>query len=153
MINTEKLLSLLDEDKKNLFAMDVITTANIFLQWDEERLAGEINCGGFPARIVYKLGETNSKLCEALDEVEEQQGDIEKLRVKEREMADKLLGSEEERLEYLRNNWPAYWRARHKLARGLKLEADELTIVEDILDDFGKPMPFDQIGTQDNVRD
>ncbi len=121
MLNEEKLLGLLDEDKKNLFCMDVINAASIFIgaYENEEKLAEMINSGEFLPRIVNTLGETNSRLCKAYD--------------KEEEMADKLLGSEEERLEYLRSFQPSSWIISHKLARGIRLSDTELNLTKNAL--------------------
>ena len=124
MLNEEKLLGLLDEDKKNLFCMDVINAASIFIgaYEDERKLADLINSGEFLPRIVNTLGETNSKLCKEYD--------------LEDVMADKLLGSEEERLEYLSSIKPFSWIVSHKLTRGMKLTDDELKFVKTALENF-----------------
>ena len=126
MLNEERLKSLLDEDKKNLFAMDVINAASIFLHAyeNEEKLAEMINSGEFVPNIVGILGETNSRLC--------------KMYAKEDELADKLRGSEEERLEYLRTLETDYWIIIHKLARGVRLTNAELGLVEVALKRYEK---------------
>ena len=134
-LDEEKLKSLLNEDKKNLFAMDTIETANIFLHWDEERLAEEINSGSFLPRIVYELGETNSELCKTDRELRDMSCKVD-------EMADIMLDSEEERLKYLRFLKPLDWMVSRKLDRGMKLTDEEAKFVKGILASVFCKKPF-----------
>ena len=153
-LDEEKLKSLLNEDKKNLFDMDTINAANVGLGWNEERLAVEINCGTFPQYIACRLAENTVELHNARNEVEKLQSVIEKLRAQEEEMTDLLLAPEAERIEYLCYHSTPYCIIRSKLARGLKLTAFELKYFrEQLTFSTAGELPFDQIETQGNLRD
>lgn len=120
-IDKNKLWNLLDANKKHLLYLGSIDEACSFINpsGDEEKLAKIINSGEFLSRLVDFIDDVSSHAS--------------KLREELNKSVDKMLGSEQERLEYLRSMRGRSWIIQHKITRGLRLTDEESEFLQDAL--------------------